>query len=679
MKELFDANSGNNIALYGLGTETERFLNENSCKLSIVGLLDGFRSDGEMYGYPIISLDEVPEKGVKLIIVIARPGSCKAISKRIGDFCKDKGILLYDVRGRNLLDTVEVTYDFKKANGESKEVLITKIAAASVVSFDLFDTLVMRKIKSYTDVFDVVDARLKEKKIIIPNVEKKRVHSEKELSKVGAPRLWQIYEYILNDENVSQIDPHELAQMEWETDFSLLTVREAVRDVFCQALSMGKKVVITTDCYYAKEQIAHILEKFEFSEYDDLIVSCEYGTSKTQKLFQVLSKKFGEGKILHIGDDEYADVENAKVYGIDTFRVYSANALFDSIGGLGTDTDINSVADSVKIGLFLSRIFNDPFWFEDDEKRLSVKDASDIGYLFCAPMITDFTLWMKKIADEQGYRQILFVARDGYLLEKLFRMMGVTKGIFYFHSSRTAAIRAGMESQQDIDYVDGMKFFGTPEKALKVRFGIAVDDIESVERSALILEKSSIQKEYYQKYIDNIGIDAGKIAMFDFVAKGTTQMYLQKLFLQHMKGFYFLQLEPEFMADKELDIEPFYSDDEKNTSAIFDNYYILETILTAPYPQMLEMDCAGNPVFAKETRSGRDLDTLERMQQGVIDFFEDYFRILPEKLRKENKRLDEILLGLINHVLIKDEDFLCLKVEDPFFGRMTDIKDVIGV
>ncbi|WP_026667948.1 hypothetical protein [Butyrivibrio sp. AE2005] len=63
------------------------------------------------------------------------------------------------------------------------------------------------------------------------------------------------------------------------------------------------------------------------------------------------------------------------------------------------------------------------------------------------------------------------------------------------------------------------------------------------------------------------------------MAKGTTQMYLQKLFAQHIKGFYFLQLEPEFMADKGLDIEPFYSDEEKNSSAIFDNYYILETIL----------------------------------------------------------------------------------------------------
>ncbi|SFQ11898.1 hypothetical protein SAMN04487928_11961 [Butyrivibrio proteoclasticus] len=36
------------------------------------------------------------------------------------------------------------------------------------------------------------------------------------------------------------------------------------------------------------------------------------------------------------------------------------------------------------------------------------------------------------------------------------------------------------------------------------------------------------------------------------------------------------------------------------------------------------------------------------------------------------------MLELINKVQILDEDFLALKVEDPFFGRMTDVKDVIG-
>jgi hypothetical protein len=51
---------------------------------------------------------------------------------------------------------------------------------------------------------------------------------------------------------------------------------------------------------------------------------------------------------------------------------------------------------------------------------------------------------------------------------------------------------------------------------------------------------------------------------------------------------------------------------------------------------------------------------------------------VPEAARIENKTLDEKILALVNKVQIEDGDFLKLKVEDPFFGRMTDIRDVIG-
>ena len=293
-------------------------------------------------------------------------------------------------------------------------------------------------------------------------------------------------------------------------------------------------------------------------------------------------------------------------------------------------------------------------------------------------MITDFVLWMKRSAEEQGYKQLLFCARDGYLPIKLYEKVATSAKSFYFLSSRTAAIRAGMENPEDIEYVDSMKYFGSADEALKRRFGIDAANVSCAEREEEILRKSGMQRENYKKYIEKLDIDEGAIGMFDFVAKGTTQMYLQKLFAQHIKGFYFLQLEPEFMADKGLDIEPFYSDEEKNSSAIFDNYYILETILTAPFPQLEEFDENGEPVFTKETRSKTDIEAFEKAQKGIIEYFEKYIELVPEAARIENKTLDEKILALVNKVHIEDEDFLKLKVEDPFFGRMTDIRDVIG-
>ena len=93
---------------------------------------------------------------------------------------------------------------------------------------------------------------------------------------------------------------------------------------------------------------------------------------------------------------------------------------------------------------------------------------------------------------------------------------------------------------------------------------------------------------------------------------------------------------------------------------------------------MPEMDENGYPVFAEETRIEADIEVFKRAQDGIKEYFTDYIAILTEDARTVNKKLDEKLLELVNKVQILDGEFLGIKVEDPFFGRMTDIRDVIG-
>ncbi len=662
------------IALYGLGTETERFLNEWNEKINVVGLLDGFRNDGEMYGYPIISVEQAISLHVKKIIVVARPGSCKAITKRIGDICRNNDIALFDVRGRDLLETVSVSYDFSGVDYMPQSILKQKIEKADVVSFDLFDTLVTRKVLSYTDIFELVDIKLKEKGVRINDFSAKRIAAEKELSKSGAPTIEEIYDMVLSAKDIVCINAKEIAEIEWELDSSCLVPRESMRKIFTDTVSEGKKVVVTSDSYYSKDDIESILKRFGFDGYHEVFDSCEYGTSKTNALFDRVRETF-EGRVLHVGDDEYADITPAADRGFDTFRVYRGEDLFDALGGMGIEGHVLSLSDRVKVGMFIARIFNDPFCVE--RGPVSVADSSDIGYLFCAPMISDFVRWMRDRASSDDYRQILFCARDGYLIKKLYDKLDQSTKSFYFLTSRTAAIRAGMENYEDIEYVDQMKYAGSPAEATMKRFGIDITGIACTREEAVI-EKAKEQRKRYKGYIAKLGIEPSDIAMFDFVAKGTSQMYLSRLFEGHMKGYYFLQLEPEFMASKNLDIEPFYSDEEKDSSEIFDNYYVLETILTAPFPQMLELNEEGEPIYAAETRSRKDIQCFERAQEGIERYFSEYISLLPESARTENKALDEALLALVNKVKIEDVDFLELKVEDPFFGRMTDIRDVIG-
>lgn len=668
------------IAIYGLSTETEKAIPELEKEYEIVGLLDGFRTDGVIYSYPIIPFETTLKMRITRIVVVARRGSCRAIAKKIGNFCRENEIELFDIRGQDLLQNNRVVYDFKSVKGYTFAELFNEIKAADVVSFDLFDTLVVRNTLFSSDIIEIVGTN--EKQNQIDDFVKKRISFEKQMSQGGkAPRLRDIYFEVCNDNGLAE----KLADEEFEIDVAVLRPRADVLRLLSQAKELGKLIFITSDTYYSFEQITRILELNNITGVDGLILSCEEDTSKTGDLFEVLKQKAGTDNILHIGDDIVADIENARTHGLKSFQIYSASELLDMVGGLGVEKYTDYLSDRIRIGMFAADVFNSPFQFEDDEKKLHIDTAAKIGYLFCAPMIMDFVQWFKKKAEDGRFSDIWFCARDGYLIKQLYELMNSKKQSNYFLTSRTSAIRAGVSSVTDIEYVDGMKFSGTIAFNLKCRFGLTSDQIENVDPklqglmaySKSILEAAKIKKENNIKYISTLNLGNADVAFFDFVAKGTCQMYAQKLIPNHICGFYFLQLEMDYMKDKNLEIVPFYTYEECSTSAIFDNYYILETILTSPDSSLDEFDSNGKPVYAKETRSERDIVCVMEAQKGIMDFVKKYLSICPISQQKINKQLDEVFLQLIHYIEIRDACFLNLTVEDPFFNRMTDITDVL--
>ena len=675
------------LLIYGLSTETERVLNEWNGKYNVIGLLDGFKTSGQQFGYPILDINDVVKLENIIIIVVARPGSCKAIAKRIGDLCRENNVELFDIRGKDLLADTRVVYDFTAAQGYTRQDLLSAIENAKVVSFDLFDTLAIRNISSFEGVLKLVDARFREKGINIPNFVNKRLKIEKELSFDNAPKLGEIYSEVMKDVGEFGFSADELAGIEFEVDKNLIEERRDVVDLLNELVKKNKLIYITSDSYYTKEQISQILERIGVASVTDVLISCEYGTSKTGNLFEELKAVSGEADILHVGDDIVADIESAERHGINTFQIYSAAELLELVGGLKLSETENSLSDQIKVGMFVANLFNSPFQFEDDEKRIHAEDAKDVGYLFCAPMIMDFTKWFEEESKDAGNTNRWLCARDGYLLKRLYEIMFPSQKAEYFYTSRISAIRAGVESIDDIEYIDGMKFSGECKENLKIRFGISAEvldtaDIDNGQEGLLkyskaILDNLKSKKENNLKYIDKLDVEDGSISLFDFVAKGTCQMYIQRLTQNPIKGLYFLQLEPEFMKDKNLDIKPFYTEMERDSSAIFDNYYILETLLTSPEASVDEFDEEGNPVFAKETRTDKDIACFMRAQDGIIEYVKKYISICPVSENSINKKLDEIFLTLVHNVEIRDKDFLSLTVEDPFFNRMTDITDVL--
>ncbi len=677
--QLFDEYKTKKIALYGLGVETQKFLPQFEQAFQVVGLLDGYKEDGELYDHPILPFAEVIKQKVSLIVVVARPGSCKAIAKRIGKACRENQIALMDIRGKNLLEEQKISYNFKNVEGISKEELLRLVEAHDVVSFDLFDTLIMRNTLFSTDVYEIVEGRLKQQGIVIEGFAGMRLESEKHLAKNASLTLAEIYAYMINKYHLDGISAEMLADMEWSVDNELLVPRVEMCELVSWIWRLGKKVYIVSDTYYTKEQLIYLTGRFGISV-TDILASCEFGTSKTQQLYKQLKECIGEKSCIHIGDDSLADVESAAKFGLDTCKIYSGMELLEAVGYMGMWEQVETLADRIKLGMFIAKIFNSPFQFESEERKIAISNAYDIGYLFAAPIITDFVIWFDKMVEKYQIPNVWMGARDGYLLKKLYDYLKKEEAAVYFLTSRTAAIRAGMESEEDIRYVADMNFTGRLAKQLAVRFGIETETAgkESLlDFEGAILERSAIVRKNYQKYIDRLNIQEGVIAFFDFVAKGTTQMYLSKLMRYSLKGLYFLQLEENYMKKYNLDIEAFYRADEKDKSSIFEDYYILETILTSPEPSVNEFDADGEPVFTDETRNKEDIECVLEEQRGIYEYFVTFLKLCSDVSNVENKKLDELMLALIHKLDVTDKKFLNLKVEDPFFNRNTDVVDLI--
>ena len=177
------------IVIYGLSTETQRVLKEWDGKYNVIGLLDGYKSEGSQFGYPILDIKDILKKENVVIVVVARPGSCKAIMRRIGASCSENNIAVFDVRGKDLLVESKVVYDFANTECYFKENLIQQIRNVEVVSFDLFDTLIARNILWFEDLVEIIEQKLHNKGVDIRDFVQKRISLEKKLSCGRSPKL----------------------------------------------------------------------------------------------------------------------------------------------------------------------------------------------------------------------------------------------------------------------------------------------------------------------------------------------------------------------------------------------------------------------------------------------------------------------------------------------------------
>ena len=142
----------------------------------------------------------------------------------------------------------------------TKEGLKSLIAGYDAISFDIFDTLVMRKVYFNHDVFRIVGEKYAE---ILPDFFDYRVRAERELSRTRYPYMEEIYEHIAKESGVSLSVAMEMMQYEMSVEKSVIVPRKDMVDIFNYCKEIGKfdnVIKLLNEVEYPKELIVNCNE-----------------------------------------------------------------------------------------------------------------------------------------------------------------------------------------------------------------------------------------------------------------------------------------------------------------------------------------------------------------------------------------------------------------------------------
>lgn len=208
-----------------------------------------------------------------------------------------------------------------KFDGKNVEEFAEYLAQYDIVSFDVFDTLIFRKVDKPADLFYLL-----EKKNRIPNFHAKRILAEKNARRNagksnGEVNIFDIYQELSQTE---PIDINECVKNEMQFEASICYKNSVMKKLFHILKGKGCRLIAVSDMYIPGNYLQEILKGVGYLELEHVFVSCDYGAGKRDGTLQkyVQSKMGNSVRIIHIGDNYSSDVHASKMAGWEAVWYY---------------------------------------------------------------------------------------------------------------------------------------------------------------------------------------------------------------------------------------------------------------------------------------------------------------------------------------------------------------------
>ena len=339
----------------------------------------------------------------------------------------------------NIVTSVEKP-NFLQLEAIKKKICDPKI---KVISFDVFDTLILRPFATPSDLFNLLNdifVRL-QGGISYMRFSDIRIESERLCrERLAATRcadeditIDAVYDFIRGNYMVGQEAAEKIKEAELLTEEYFCYARECAKELYELARSQGKKIIACSDMYLPKQTVVNILAKNGY-EIDTVYLSSEIKLCKhTGSLFRYVQKQMGvpSQSFLHIGDNEGSDVSRALECGWQAAWLPRAMERFknetkglyggESVRGCMTCSgrqDMRAaqmyLGNRCAMAIAANKLFDDPF-VEINRKTDFNADPYFIGYYALGQYLFAVTNWILQNAKDKGVQKIHFAARDGYL------------------------------------------------------------------------------------------------------------------------------------------------------------------------------------------------------------------------------------------------------------------------
>lgn len=523
---------------------------------------------------------------------------------------------------------------------------------SEIVSFDIFDTLLLRNVANPTDIFKIVDIEYADRFNQKLDFYNKRIKAEeyaRKISKCEDITFDEIY-YILEKELGKECS-EKLKKMEIEIEEKFLIANTYIKEVYNYAKEKNKKVIIISDMYLSKEIIEKFLLINNYTRYDALYVSCEINKTKANgTIYPYIREQMNiknHEKWIHIGDNYISDVHNANNNGI-------SGTYYKRLLDREKKVKINNLSDSIVYSIQI----NNKYSLEDNEYW------KEFGIMYVAPiyigLIFNMMKWLK------GKDNIYFLSRDGYVPYKLYNKLtqyynDLPKGK-YIYASRRAYIYPTLTNDKDkaIDFLTIYNESFNQKLTIKEIFkNLDMDincyssvlnkyDFMNIEekitdqniskvRSILlevwddIKEQLSHEGKLLEKYLIQEGImNYNNINIFDIGWAGSTHKAMTEFINKEIDGYYFGTTE---FIDSKIRTNSFgyafnIGKPSKTRKFIIDNVMMYELIFTAPEGSLKKFRYKDGIIVPelKDTQDDLGYNCIKTFQEAAINIFEQILK-----------------------------------------------------